>query len=56
MTLRPAATALLTFSLMKTIESLAIAGSGDICCYGDPAVEKRLVGSASVRRLGAAPT
>jgi hypothetical protein len=40
----------------KTIESLAVAGSGDIRYYGDPTVERSVVGSGSVCRLGAAPS
>lgn len=40
----------------KAIESLAIAGSGDIRYYGDPLVERSLLGSGNVRRLGAAPS
>jgi hypothetical protein len=35
---------------------VSVAGSGDIRYYGDPAVDRSVVGSGSVRRLGAAPS
>jgi len=39
-------------------DSLAvkIAGSGDVRYYGDPSIEKRIMGSGSVKRLGSAPS
>jgi hypothetical protein len=35
--------------------SVRVAGSGDIRYYGDPTLEKTIVGSGSVKRLGGAP-
>lgn len=39
----------------QSIESLAVAGSGDVRYHGDPAVRKSVAGSGTVKRLGPAP-
>ena len=39
-----------------TSVNVMIVGSGDVVYYGDPAVERTILGSGTVRRAGAAPS
>ena len=46
-------------TLIKSVSGsldVNVAGSGDVRYYGDPAIDKSVLGSGSVKRLGAAPT
>jgi hypothetical protein len=36
--------------------SVSVVGSGDVRFYGDPEVKRTVMGSGTVRRLGATPS